>query len=182
MNLANKLANKAPERQHHWQAFEAVARKERAYCSVCFQKTAAFAFILFFGGGSPTGDLFSGGSRIGGLFSDGGSTGGFFGSFGGSLLGDLATFFMESILLRSSLVSRHTTSNGESWKAPASEPKGCVQAWTAEVTPIKVYLLFYSLAQQLTPKKSSIRAYRNVCKVSLRSPCSNDRRRILARS
>jgi hypothetical protein len=81
---------------------------------------------------------------------------------------------------------------------------------------IKVYLLFYSLAEQrgisglfrfeanrseislssvtvtgvrdaggstkLTPKKSSIRAYRNVCKVSLRSPCSNDRRRILARS
>jgi hypothetical protein len=71
---------------------------ERAYCSVCFQKTAAFAFILFFGEGSPTGDLFSSGSRIGGLFSDGGLTGGFFGSFGGSLLGDLATFFMESIL------------------------------------------------------------------------------------
>jgi len=133
LNLANKLANKAPERQHHWQAFEAVARKERAYCSVCFQKTAAFAFILFFGGGSPTGDLFSGGSRIGGLFSDGGLTGGFLGSFGGSLR-ELATFFMESILLRSSLVSRHTTSNGESWKARASEPKGCVQAWTAEVT------------------------------------------------
>jgi hypothetical protein len=47
---------------------------------------------------------------------------------------------------------------------------------------IKVYLLFYSLAQQLTPKESSIRAYRNVCKVFLHSPCSNDRRRILARS
>ena len=99
-----------------------------------FQKPAAFAFILFFGGGSPTGVFFSGGSRIGGLFSDGGLTGGFFGSFGGSLLGDLATFFMESILM------------------------------------------------SLTPKESSIRAYRNVCKVFLRSPCSNDQRRILARS
>src|SRR5262245_48174870 len=37
-------------------------------------------------------------------------------------------------LLRSSLVSRHTTSKGESWKARASEPKGCVQVRTAEVT------------------------------------------------
>jgi hypothetical protein len=62
-----------------------------------FQKPAAFAFILFFGGGSPTGDLFSGGSCIGGLFSGGGLTGGFFGSFGGSLLGDLATFVMEKV-------------------------------------------------------------------------------------
>ena len=98
MNLANKLANKAPERQHPRQVLPAVARDGEAYCSMSFQKPAAFAFILFFGGGSPTGVFFSGGSRIGGLFSDGGLTGGFFGSFGGSLLGDLTTFFMESIL------------------------------------------------------------------------------------
>ena len=133
MNLANKLANKAPERQHPRQVLPAVARDGEAHCSMSFQKPAAFAFILFLGEGSPTGVFFSGG-RIGGLFSDGGLTGGFFGSFGGSLLGDLATFFMESILM------------------------------------------------PLTPKESSIRAYRNVCKVFLHSPCSNDRRRILARS
>jgi hypothetical protein len=33
-----------------------------------------------------------------------------------------------SQLLRSSLVSRHRQPRGESWKARASEPKGCVQA------------------------------------------------------
>ena len=54
LNLANKLANKAPERQHPFgRSLKAVARD--AYCTVSFQKTAAFAFILFFGGGSPTG-------------------------------------------------------------------------------------------------------------------------------
>ena len=98
MNLANKLANKAPERQHPRQVLPAVARDGEAHCSMSFQKPAAFAFILFLGGGSPTGVFFSGG-RIGGLFSDGGLTGGFFGSFGGSLLGDLTTFFMESLLM-----------------------------------------------------------------------------------
>ncbi len=134
MNLANKLANKAPERQHPRQVLPAVARDGEAYCSMSFQKPAAFAFILFFGGGSPTGVFFSGGSRIGGLFSDGGLTGGFFGSFGGSLLWRLNDF----------LHGKYTNA--------------------------------------LTPKESSIRAYRNVCKVFLHSPCSNDRRRILARS
>ena len=99
MNLANKLANKAPERQHPRQVLPAVARDGEAYCSMSFQKPAAFAFILFFGGGSPTGVFFSGGSRIGGPFSDGGLTGGFFGSFGGSLRGDLTAFFMEIILM-----------------------------------------------------------------------------------
>ena len=32
------------------------------------------------------------------------------------------------------MVSRHTTSKGESWKARASEPKGCVQARTVGIT------------------------------------------------
>ena len=87
-----------------------------------FQKTAAFAFILFFGGGSPTGDFFSsGGSRIGGLFSDGGLTGGFFGSFGGSLLGDLATFFMETILMNWRRVTREAQVSSR-LKNPVSGP------------------------------------------------------------
>jgi len=34
----------------------------------------------------------------------------------------------RKVLLRSSLVSRHRQPRGESWKARASEPKGCVQA------------------------------------------------------
>ena len=36
-------------------------------------------------------------------------------------------------LLRSSLVSRHTESRDESWKAGASEPKGAVQAPTVGI-------------------------------------------------
>jgi hypothetical protein len=35
------------------------------------------AVILFFGGGSPTGNFLAGGSFMGGLFSGGGLTGGF---------------------------------------------------------------------------------------------------------
>ena len=38
-------------------------------------------------------------------------------------------------LLRSSLVSRHKTSKGESWKARASEPKGSVQARADGIPP-----------------------------------------------
>ena len=56
------------------------------------------------------------------------------------------------LLLRSSLVSRHTTSKGESWKARASEPKGCVQAWSPEVTVPGVDRVVADKAQTYCPR------------------------------
>jgi hypothetical protein len=50
------------------------------------------------------------------------------------------------------LLSRHTTSKGESWKARASEPKGCVQAWTAEVTAPGVDRVVADKAQTYCPR------------------------------
>ena len=50
------------------------------------------------------------------------------------------------------MLSRHTTSKGESWRARASEPKGCVQAWTAEVTAPGVDWVVADKAQTYCPR------------------------------
>ena len=49
------------------------------------------------------------------------------------------------------MVSRHTASKGESWKVRACEPKGCVQAWTAEVTGPRVDRVVADKAQTCCP-------------------------------
>jgi hypothetical protein len=54
------------------------------------------------------------------------------------------------------LVSRHTTSKGESWKARASELKGCVQAWTAEVTAPGVDRVVADKAQTYCPRSEGL--------------------------
>lgn len=48
MNLANKLANKAPERQHHWQALEAVARDGEGLPLGLFSKNCGFCLYSLF--------------------------------------------------------------------------------------------------------------------------------------
>jgi hypothetical protein len=69
------------------------------------------------------------------------------------LRSDWAGSFVEkAVLLRSSLVSRHTTTKGESWKARASEPKGYVQAWTVEVTAPGVDRAVADKAQTYCPR------------------------------
>ena len=93
MNLRNKLANKASERQPRL----AGLLNDRFADQFC-GSYEALAFIFFLVGGSPIGDFFFFGSRIGGLFSGGGFTGGLF-EYGDSLLGDSTAFMMETILI-----------------------------------------------------------------------------------
>lgn len=191
MNLANKLANKAPERQHHWQALEAVARDGEGLLLGLFSKNCGFCLYSLFRRGitdrrpflrrlSHRRSLFR--WRLDGRFfrivrrfsswrlSDflhGKSILTCSYAFSLDSKGSKSTFYF--ILLHSSVIYQICSDLRQvdlKYRSPASPVNWCV-------TPE---------GQKLTPKESSIRAYRNVCKVFLHSPCSNDRRRILARS
>jgi hypothetical protein len=96
LNLANKLANKAPERQPRLQASPETLAWERTgqANSIVLAETMRLLPLFSFSLADHREETFLGGSRIGGLFSGGGFTGGFFGSFGGSLLGDLTTLIV----------------------------------------------------------------------------------------